>query len=226
MKKQHHAIKAVKQQAAGKWHDILSHLCPALADALARPGKHVDCAIHGGKKDFRLFRDYAQTGGGACTCGTYKDGFDLLCAMNHCTLDEAVSAVADLLGMANNIPKVTLRTLPKPRIDPKAQASTDRKRRYWLERIWEQASGDEHFRSRIALHYLQQRGLKITSLPKALRLHPSLQYFDDEAGQRAGAHPAMVAQVRDPAGRPVTLRLARSNSPWMRSKARQPRMKP
>ena len=223
MKRKHHDIKDVKQQASGKWHDILSHLCPSLADALAKPGKHVDCSIHGGKKDFRLYRDYAQTGAGVCSCGNYKDGFDLVCAVNNCTLDQAVNDVADLLGTGNSVPTVTLRTAALPKPDPVEQASKDRKVRYWLQTSWDKASGADHFRSRIALQYLQKRGLNLNELPPALRLNPSMPYFDDETGKNAGAHPAMVAQVKDLMGRPVTLHRTYLNYTGEKAAVRDPK---
>lgn len=205
MKNKHHNVKDVKQQAMGKWHDILSHLCPNLTDALSKPGKHVDCTIHGGKKDFRLYRDYAQTGGGVCTCGNYNDGFDLLCAVNNCTLDEAVTDVADILGLTNGVPTVNLRSVTKPVIDPVVVAKKNQKIRNWLQTTWDKCTGMNHFRSIIALQYLAKRGLHLKALPAALRLHPSLQYIENDSGEKAGTFPTMVAQVKDSAGQPVTL---------------------
>ena len=46
--------KSVKEQASGKWLEILPLLDARLADAVARAGKHVPCPIHGGKDGFRL----------------------------------------------------------------------------------------------------------------------------------------------------------------------------
>jgi hypothetical protein len=61
----------VKAQAVGRWDQIALRLAPEIARAAERPGKiHIDCPLHGGRGDFRVFRDFLETGGGICTCGT------------------------------------------------------------------------------------------------------------------------------------------------------------
>ena len=44
--------KAVKEQARGRWLEILPLLDARLSDAVARAGKHVPCPVHGGKDGF------------------------------------------------------------------------------------------------------------------------------------------------------------------------------
>ena len=46
--------KAIKEQASGKWLEILPLLDARLSDAVARVGKHVPCPVHGGKDGFRF----------------------------------------------------------------------------------------------------------------------------------------------------------------------------
>ena len=89
--------KAVKEQARGRWLEILPLLDARLADAVARAGKHVPCPVHGGKDGFRLYAD-DQNGGGACnTCGTFADGFAVLQWLRGCSFYESLQLVAELV---------------------------------------------------------------------------------------------------------------------------------
>ena len=99
----HIEAREVRQQAAGRWLDLLGALAPALEPALSRVGRHVPCPVHGGTDGFRLFRDADLTGGGVCnTCGTFPDGFALLMWVNRWTFPEALWAVAQALGLAED----------------------------------------------------------------------------------------------------------------------------
>jgi phage/plasmid primase-like uncharacterized protein len=89
--------KSIKEQARGRWLDILPLLDARLADAVRRIGKHVPCPVHGGKDGFRLFVE--ENGGGACnTCGTFRDGFEILQWLRGCSFYESLRLVADLLN--------------------------------------------------------------------------------------------------------------------------------
>ena len=69
----------VRNLAKGQWLFILAHLAPELEPALKKTGRsHVTCPFHGGKKDFRMFKDVLETGGAICSCGAWHDGFSLL----------------------------------------------------------------------------------------------------------------------------------------------------
>ena len=90
--------RSIKEQASGKWLEILPLLDARLSDAVARVGKHVPCPIHGGKDGFRLYAD-DQNGGGACnTCGTFADGFAVLQWLRGCSFYESLRIVAELLN--------------------------------------------------------------------------------------------------------------------------------
>lgn len=91
---------AVRKAARGGWLEILPRLAPSLGEAVDRSPRHVTCPFpeHGGDKDFRLFKDAAETGGGICTCGTSHDGFELLMRANGWSFAEALREVGDLIG--------------------------------------------------------------------------------------------------------------------------------
>lgn len=77
--------KSIKEQARGRWLDILPLLDARLADAVQRVGKHVPCPSHGGKDGFRVYAN-DENGGGACnTCGTFRDGFEILQWLRGCS---------------------------------------------------------------------------------------------------------------------------------------------
>ncbi len=93
----------VKQAVAGRWLEILDTVAPELQHAIDRAPRHVQCPIHGGKSDFRLFKDVADTGGGGCNSpaciGMHRDGFALLQAVTGKSFTEVRDEVGDLLGL-------------------------------------------------------------------------------------------------------------------------------
>ena len=48
----------VRNAARGRWGEVLLRLAPSLRDAIARPGRHVPCPVHGGTNGFRMYRDF------------------------------------------------------------------------------------------------------------------------------------------------------------------------
>ena len=211
-------IKAedVKNEAYGKWRFILHNLAPALSEAIEKgPKRHVDCPnpighAHGGKNDFRLFKDYEETGGAICTCGTYADGISLLMWANGWDFKTTLHAVANELGMTEETssrprPKIDQSKLEEQRKKKLAEEAEDNaKLRAYLTRIWKStvpATAPEAEPLRL---YLARRGLSTTRIPNTLRFHPNLAYMTK--GQEVlGYWPALIALVQDADGRPITL---------------------
>ena len=46
----------VRAAARGRWVAVLQALAPELDAALAKPGRHVGCPVHGGRDGFRLLQ--------------------------------------------------------------------------------------------------------------------------------------------------------------------------
>ena len=89
----------VRLAARGRWLSILESLCPELQPALARPGRHGACPVHGGHDGFRLFRDAEVSGGGICnSCGSKPDGFALLMWLRGWSFPDTLKAVASTLN--------------------------------------------------------------------------------------------------------------------------------
>ena len=203
----HIEAREVRQQAAGRWLDLLGALAPALEPALSRVGRHVPCPVHGGADGFRLFRDADLTGGGVCnTCGTFPDGFALLMWVNRWTFPEALWAVAQALGLADGRCPAP-RGVPKPRPRP-----PERDRESVIEalnRIWQQSLAPTDPRAGPLRAYLDRRGLSGARLDgEVVRFHPALGYWQHNGHDEAeliGRFPAMVALVTDSDGMPVTV---------------------
>lgn len=194
----------VKARARGRWEPILRDLAPELEQALARPGRHVPCPVHGGRDGLRVFKDVAATGGCICnSCGAYPDGFATLQWLRGWRFREALEAVGDWLG-GDTALKSRQATDPHRKVAERARQAEDVARRKCLYRAWRDSLPASDPKARPLRQYLAGRGLRIRRYPVALRFHPGLAYHDEE-GHRLGVFPAMLAQVSDAVGRPVTV---------------------
>ncbi len=194
----------VRDHARGQWIGILGRLAPTLEQALARPGRHVPCPVHGGRDGFRVFRDVDRTGSGICnTCGSLRDGFALLMWANDWGFREALEAVAGDLrldaGGTWTAPKPRPKTAPAPMPCQDADGAEAA-----LRRVWSQTLDPTDPQAVPLQRYLLRRGIDAEPDPRVVRFHPGLGYYDQE-GRRIGTYPAIVARVLDAQGRPVSL---------------------
>jgi P4 family phage/plasmid primase-like protien len=89
---------SAKAAAAGRWLEIADRVIGIGDDFLT--DKHGPCPRCGGKDRWRIFDDFAQTGGAVCNqCGKYGDGFALAQWFRGWTFDEAVSKIGEHLGL-------------------------------------------------------------------------------------------------------------------------------
>ncbi|MHB8715584.1 MAG: DUF7146 domain-containing protein [Sulfuricaulis sp.] len=204
----HITFREVRERARGNWGSIIPTLAPSLQEAVDRAPRHVDCPIHGGKKDFRLDRGFAERGSGICTCGSFSDGFELLAAAKNYSTRDALYEVAQYLGLdTDKRHKASSPPPPRPAATKLAPESNAFNRKL-LHDAW---SGSVSADSQLALPlrlYLMNRSIELSPIPEALRFNPSLPYFVDGANNRKrciGNPPAMLATVSDSKGRPVTL---------------------
>lgn len=199
-----HRLEAtpIREAVRGRWVPVLQALAPELEAALARPGRHVSCPVHGGRDGFRLFRDVNVSGGGICnTCGAFPDGFSLLQWLKGWRFPQALEAVDAALGGV---------ALPKPALPlkaaPRKTASDDAQIHRRLAETWAQSKQWQDALSQPLRDYLAHRGLGLGVLQgvEAIRFHPGLRHHDED-GHYGGTFPVMLAQVSDAQGRPVTL---------------------
>ena len=198
------ASTPIRLAARGRWLTILGNLCPELEAALAKPGRHHACPVHGGRDGFRLFRDADVSGGGICnSCGAKPDGFALLMWLRNWSFPAALAAVAQVLGGGSNSGKLSAR--PPVRNNDLNRQGTDQRIKALLRHIWSVASPWDAPESALLRIYLHHRGLAPEAfggrLP--LRFHPSLPYLED--GVCLGRYPAMLVLMSDMEGRPATI---------------------
>lgn len=104
----------VKLAARGRWGSVFSTLTPCLKEAMAHPGRHVPCPVHGGEDGFRLFKDFEESGAGICnTCGAFTDGISMIQWINRMDFVSALNAVADCLGLEDQRINATYQSLPQ-----------------------------------------------------------------------------------------------------------------
>lgn len=203
----------VKSAASGRWPEIVSALSSFdLRTALDVQGrKHVDCPVHGesSKKPFRVFKDFAETGGAVCSrCGNFADGFALLAWLNNVDAVEAKNQVEDYLGLSDRDAHNVVRSAPASKPEPKMPTANPT----WARRLaqwWNEALPLTSPKSRPARSYFNRRGLRgITNWPEVLRMHPALDYFEsDDKGSltKLGTFPCILAAVIRPNGKIATL---------------------
>ncbi len=154
-------VSTVREYARNQWTGLLGRLAPTLERALARPGRHVPCPVHGGHDGFRVFRDVNQTGGGICnTCGSFSDGFALLMWANDWSFRQALEAVAQDLrldaGGAWSAPKPRLQPNPVPCRDQAAAEES-------LRGVWEETLDPTDRKAAPLRRYLRRRGIASTA---------------------------------------------------------------
>lgn len=200
----------VRAKACGQWDIIVPQLAKNLADAvdsgLKHPSRHIDCPIHGGKKDLRLYRDFIETGGGVCTCGTYPDGFALIGAANGWSFSETVNEVGKLVFGTSYEETRTARQVRSQRDRTKEDAISDAKKSKRLRNIWRRSTW---LPGSLAETYLRSRGidLKFEHL-KNLMFCSSLENWEEiekDKWKMTGKYPGLIACLHDAKGLPITL---------------------
>lgn len=201
-------FREVKERAAGQWDRILPALAPVLEEAVNRAPRHVDCPLHGGSKDFRLDKDFAERGSGICTCGWFSDGFELLAQAKNYSVKDALYDVAQYLGIDANSHNNEIRHTPAPKLAaPRPAPVPSSFNRKLLREAYEGSIPADGSATPLQL-YLGKRGIAVSPIPSVIRFNPALPYFVLGANNRSrciGQPPAMLAVVSDANGLPVTL---------------------
>lgn len=186
-------FEELRAACAGQWRSIIQSLSVVdISDAITT-GKHVHCHLgHGDrKKNFRVFKNFDETGGGICTCGAFADGFTLLGYLNGWDRKKAVKEVANFLEGRGYTPRQQAK---KPRPPRKKTFSVDEDNTAALQKVW---SGTVPLKGTPAERYLRKRGIDgEVPTTKDVRFHPSLHYWDDDNEVSLGYHPALVSLLR------------------------------
>lgn len=196
----------LKQQCAGQWPSIINALSQVdLSEAFAKIGKHVRCHRNHGstKRQFRLFKDFGETGGGVCnTCGSYPDGFSLLDYLNDWDRKTAVREVANYLRDRGYTPA---RTSEAVVIAPqKRTLAVNKEHAKKLQTLWKEAVPID---GTPAEAYLRNRGID-GELPNSgdVGYHHRVLYWDSDAEKVIGHFPTMLSVLRtSQSGHPLSI---------------------
>lgn len=186
----------VRNAVRGSWLSVLDSLAPELERAILKPGRHIACPVHGGNDGFKLFRDADISGGGVCnTCGAKPDGFSLLMWLRGWGFPDALSAVANVLGLSANAADHKPVVLRKPVFTKPRSIADDDRIKATLRTVWQASKSIRHPDAEPLRLYLQCRGLDgWTPDWPSIRFHPNMQY-KDEKGKLIGYFPAILALI-------------------------------
>ena len=198
-------FQEITARARGRWAQILPLVGPFEEVVAAEGRRHVGCPMHEGKteKNFRLLRDFDDSGGVACnTCGVFSTGFRLIARYNRSSIREAFAVVQSILDGNTITPKA------RPRSDIDRQRKRKREEDYdayvtrQLQEMYTGSVVADHPAASPLRSYLENRGIPMQRIPSALRFHPALPYYDrlrDANGRRKtvllGKFPAILAVV-------------------------------
>ena len=185
----------VRDAARDSWLSILDSLAPELERAVSKPGRHIPCPVHGGKDGFKLFRNADISGGGVCnTCGAKPDGFSLLMWLRDWSFPDALTAVANELGLSTNAKQKPV-VIRAPVFTKSRSTADDDRIKATLRTVWQASKSIRHPDAKPVRLYLQSRGLDgwIPNWP-SIRFHPNMQYRNEDA-KLIGYFPAMLALI-------------------------------
>ena len=193
-----HIRTDVKVLATNHWPEI--HEAAGIGDQFLRD-VHGPCPVCGGTDRFR-YDNLEGTGSFYCNNPNHGagDGFKLLMTYRNCSFAEAAQFIRDFFG-ERPVEAVnhTSRPAEIKRDDAKIRASLNKVAQA-CSRI---VAGDAAWR------YLKgTRGLDLPEIPRVLKLHPSLGYYEKGDGGKTikvGDYPTMIAVISGPDGTPVNL---------------------
>lgn len=181
------------QMCSGRWNEILPAVAPAIAEALARAPFHVACPVHAGKtsKNFRMFEDWAITGGCVCnTCGPRRDGFSTIAFVNQYSRKEAVRDVAKYFDGIQLNPEYKPKVIPVQAVPKKDPVKS-------FNKMVQAIKDSKDIRGTPGQKYLEKRGIWASNISLTCRFHPGMEYYDAEEKRSYGQWPCILMPMRD-----------------------------
>lgn len=193
----------LKEKCEGRWVEIISALCPDLAEVVKHPNRHYPCPCHESKKKrgdgLRALKMVADTGATVCnTCGKHPDGFSTISWYTGWSFRQTLEEVDNYLG------GLRYSTAPVHVVKPSFDHTPERDAqiRASLKKLWATGVSLDHPSAEPARRHFQRRGLP---LPKCnVRFHPGL-YYRTEDGESLGKFPGFIALITGKDDLPVTL---------------------
>jgi putative DNA primase/helicase len=179
-----------KQRARGRWREIL----PALGiGAEFLTGRNGPCPMCRGRDRFRYLDQEGQDRDGMWLCNQCqpqaKPAIELAIAFTGKPFREATRTIDDILG-DRAAPSVH-------RSPPQVDTAKDIAR---ARACWHRGGPVRH--DDVVDRYLRHRGVGMDTYTTRLRTSPREPYWNDGVETR---HPAMLALITDPAGRPISV---------------------
>lgn len=207
----HYSAKRALDLARGNWARVITSLS-RVPEFMLDPKKHFSCPVHGGKDGFRVFPDFAETGGCICnSCGSFKNGLAMLMWLNNTDYNTTIRQVVDLLDPAPAAASSASSQKKDPaEPDPRAeQENTEKSPESHAEkedgegsfkRIWQMAQPIAYRDT--ASKYFASRGIMCIGkenrdLSYGLKFLPNAMVRNLTKTQY---HPAIIAAVRDNKG--------------------------
>ena len=203
----HYSASRALELAQGNWERVITSLS-RVTSAMLDPKKHFACPVHGGKDGFRVFSDFAETGGCICnSCGSFKNGLAMLMWLNGTDYNTTIRQVVDLLDPVS-IETARKKTSQKP-ASPENPASGNAPENAGdqkaggdspVNRIWHLAQPISYRDT--ASKYFAARGIMCIgkenrNLSYGLRFLPNALVHNLAKTEQ---HPAIIAAVRDNKG--------------------------
>lgn len=199
--------KKLNEALKGRWDQVLPALIPEISLAVDKGHQHhITCPFHGGINDFRVYADFADTGGAICSCGVWADGWKLLMHAKSCSFGEAKKMLIEALGGRFDAANLPVRYVESK--DPDAVARKDAFNKRVVQEMWQESlhlSADEAFPVR--RWFFNRKLGEVRGPLSCIRFHAAIPYFEPSAGKSSGPRkvlhtgPAMVAMLTDVNGR-------------------------
>ncbi len=221
-------VKEIKALVEGQWTSVLAAIVPEIGDAAKgftgakRPS--CGCPFHASKSktSFRFLKSGDDNGASACfTCGTWKDGFELIMHAHSCSFSDAVRKVGYELGYDFNKAKedqIAFEQRMKEQ-EVKRQAERERKaaEQYKLDvverdkqlealrKLWFESFSLDATEAEPARKYFKNRGLgEVGTLRGEVVFNRSVPLYN-ESGEFVGNFGCLLSQVRNPQGYPIRI---------------------
>ena len=175
----------IRERTRGRWYGILTALG---IDARFLRNTHGPCPICNAGKDRFRWDNKNDDGTFICTqCGA-GSGVDLVMGVRALPFREAACLIEQVIGEAR----------PEP---PRPPERSEAQKRAALNSLW--AEGKPIRRDDPVDRWFRSRSIEVEIYPAALRFVPRVRYAPP--GSTVSFHPAMLAMVTGPDGRPTTL---------------------
>ena len=198
--------RKLNETLKGRWDQVLPRLIPEISPAVDQGHTHhITCPFHGGVNDFRIFADFADSGGAICSCGEWSDGWALLMHARHCSFFDAKKLLLEALGGSFDASNLPVRYVPTK--DPDAVAKKDEFNKSVVQNTWSETLPLTDERASPVRRWFFNRQLHEIKAPlNNVRYHPALEYFDKPKGGKGRSvvthvGPAMVAMLTNVNGR-------------------------